>query len=181
LQTESNPQDIHHQTHIALASLLFTKNNNQPQQIWRLRLLRLQQQQLLSDHALHQQSQHQHQQRLTLDLNESPIIYTTPCAKPHQTLEELEGLEDLADLVDQEDQEHLKDPLEQYLQQHQQQETPMTGLWGTFPKYSTEKERTPEPSSTTYWDTSEQTPESRASIHRYKKYPSCLPSYKDHK
>jgi hypothetical protein len=110
-----------------------------------------------------------------LDLNESPIIYTTPCAEPHQTLE------DLADLVDLEDQEYLKDPLQQYLQQHQQQETPTTGLWGTFPKYSMEIERTSEPSLTTCWDTSEQTPESQASIHRYKKYPSRSPSYKDHK
>jgi hypothetical protein len=116
-----------------------------------------------------------------LDLNESPIIYTTPCAEPHQTLEDLAGLEDLVDLVDLEDQECLKDPLQQYLQQHQQQETPMTGLWGTFPKYLMEKERTPESSSTTYWDTSEQTPESQASIHRYEKYQSRLPSYKDHK
>jgi hypothetical protein len=113
-----------------------------------------------------------------LDLNESPIIYTTPCTGPHQTLEDLGGLADLADL---EDQEYLKDPLQQYLRQHQQQETLTTGLWGTFPKYSTEKERTPESSSTTYWDTSKQTPESRASIHRYEKYPSRSPSYKDHK
>jgi hypothetical protein len=29
-------EDLHHQTNIALASLLFAKNNNQPQQIWRL-------------------------------------------------------------------------------------------------------------------------------------------------
>jgi hypothetical protein len=173
-QIEPNPQDIHHQTHITLALLLFAKNNNRPQQIWRLWLLRLQQQQLLFDHASHQQPQHQHQQRVTLDLNGSPIIYTTPCAGPHQTLEDLEDLEDLVDL---EDQEYLKDPL----QQHQQQETPTTGLWGTFPKYSTEKERTPELSSTIYWDISEQTPESQASIRRYEKYPSCSPSYKDHK
>jgi hypothetical protein len=29
-------EDLHHQTNIALASLLFAKNNNRPQQIWRL-------------------------------------------------------------------------------------------------------------------------------------------------
>jgi hypothetical protein len=41
---EPDTEDLHHQTNIALASLLFTKNNNRPHQIWRLRLLRLQQQ-----------------------------------------------------------------------------------------------------------------------------------------
>jgi hypothetical protein len=87
-----------------------------------------------------------------------------PCAKPHQTLEDLEGLVDPEDPEDLEDQEYLKDPLQQYLWQHQQQETLMTGLWGTSPKYLTEKERMPESSSTIYWDTSKQTPESRASI-----------------
>jgi hypothetical protein len=85
-----------------------------------------------------------------------------PCAEPHQTLE------DLVDLADPEDRERLKDPLQQYLQQHQQQETPMTGLWETFPKYLTEIEKMPESSLTTYWDTSERTPESQASIHQYK-------------
>jgi hypothetical protein len=155
--------------------LLFAKNNNRLQQIWRLLLLRLQQQQLLSDYALHQQPQHQHQQQATLGLNKSPIIYTTPCAEPRQTLE------DLADLADPEDQEYLKDPLQQYLRQHQQQEMPTTGLWETFPKYLMERERMPESSSTIYWDTSEQTPESQASIHRYEKYPLHSPLYKDHK
>jgi hypothetical protein len=41
---EENPESYHHQTHTTLASLLLAKNNNQSQQIWRLRLLQLQQQ-----------------------------------------------------------------------------------------------------------------------------------------
>jgi hypothetical protein len=181
---EPDTEDLHHQTNIALASLLFAKNNNQPQQIWRLRLLRLQQQQLLSTPALHQQTPPWHQPQVTLDLNESPIIYTMPCVETHLPLEDLEGLADLADLEDLEDpegQEHLKDPLQQYLRQHQQEETPMTGLWGTFPKYSTEIGRTPETSSTPYSDTSGLTLESRASIHPYTRYPSRSPSSKDPK
>jgi hypothetical protein len=89
-----------------------------------------------------------------LDLNESSTIYTMPCTKPHQTWEALEDLEGLEDLAGPEDQDYLKDPLQQYLWQDQQQETPTTGLWETYPKYSTETERMPEPSSTIYWGTS---------------------------
>jgi hypothetical protein len=51
---EQNPQDYLQQTHTALALLLFTRNNDRPQQIWRLRLLQLQQQRLLSDLEHHQ-------------------------------------------------------------------------------------------------------------------------------
>jgi hypothetical protein len=105
-----------------------------------------------------------------------------PCAKTHQPLEGLEGLENLEgleDLEDPEDQEHLKDPLQQYLQQTQQEETRTTGLWETFPRYSTEIERMPETSSTPYSATSEQMPESPALIHPYAKYPSCSHSSKD--
>jgi hypothetical protein len=69
------------------------------------------------------------------------------------------------DLEDPENQELLRDPLQQFLRQHQQQETPTTGLWGTFPKYSTENEGTLETSSTTYSAISGQTLESQASIH----------------
>jgi hypothetical protein len=113
-----------------------------------------------------------------------------PYAETHQPLEDLEGLADLADLADLvdlegledlKDQELLKDPLQQYLWQHQQEEMPMIGLWGTFPKYSMETERMPETSSTPYLDTSGQTLESRASIHPYAKYPSRSPSSKDPK
>jgi hypothetical protein len=50
---EENPESYHLQTHTALALLLLAKNNNQPQQIWQLRLLQLQQQRLLSDQAHH--------------------------------------------------------------------------------------------------------------------------------
>jgi hypothetical protein len=99
-----------------------------------------------------------------------------PCAKTHRPLE---GLADLEDLEDQEDQERLRDPLQQYLQQYQQEETQTTGLWGTFPKYLTETERTPETFSTPYLATSEQTPESPVSTHPYAKYPLHSHSSKD--
>jgi hypothetical protein len=101
-----------------------------------------------------------------------------PCAETHLPLEDLEGLADLADL---EHQERLRDPLQQYLRQSQQEETPTIGLWETYPKYLTESERTPEHSSTLYLGTSERMQESLASIHPYEKYPSCSPSSKDHK
>jgi hypothetical protein len=41
---DPDTKDLCHQTYIALASILFAKNNNRLQQIWQLRLLRLQQQ-----------------------------------------------------------------------------------------------------------------------------------------
>jgi hypothetical protein len=107
-----------------------------------------------------------------------------PCAETHLPLEDLEGLADLADLEDLEDledQECLKDPLQQYLWQPQQQETLMIGLWETFPRYSTENEATPETSLTPYSDTSEPTPEYQASTPPYAKYPSPSPSSKDPK
>jgi hypothetical protein len=58
---EPDTEDLHHQTNIALASLLFARDNNRPHQIWRLRLLRLQQQQLLSALTPHQQTPPWHQ------------------------------------------------------------------------------------------------------------------------
>jgi hypothetical protein len=100
-----------------------------------------------------------------------------PCAETHLPLEDLEGLADLAGLESlevlevQEDQEHLKDPLQQYLRQPQQ-EMQMIGLWEAFPKYSTEIERTPEPSLTLYSATSEQTQESPVLTHPCARYPS---------
>jgi hypothetical protein len=158
-QTKTPPlspdiDDLRHQTHIALASLLFCKNNNRPQQIWHLRLLQLQQQRCLSD-LIHHQRPPLPNHPITLDPNESLVIYTTPYAEPHRPLaglEALEGLavlEDLEDLEDPEDPESLKDPLQQYLRQHQP-ETQTTGLWETCPKYSTENERTQGTSSTQY-------------------------------
>jgi hypothetical protein len=187
-QTKTPPpspdiDDLHHQTNITLASLLLSKNNNRPHQIWRLRLLRLQQQQLLSNLTHHQQIPPWHQTRVTLDLNKSPVIYTTPCAETHLPLEDLEGLADLADLedlADPEDQEHLKDPLQQYLRQTQE-ETQTTGLWETFPKYLTETARMPEPSSTLYSATSEQMQESPDLTHPCTRYPSHSPSFKEPK
>jgi hypothetical protein len=110
-----------------------------------------------------------------------------PCTETHRPLEDLEGLadladlEDLEDLEDPEDQERLKDPLQQYLRQPRQEETPMTGLWGTFPRYSTENKRMPGPSLIPYSDTSEPMPEYQASIHPCTKYPSRSPSSKDPK
>jgi hypothetical protein len=154
---DPDTEDLGHQTYIALASILFAKNNNRPQQIWRLCLLRLQQQRLLSDLLHHQHPQQPPQ--LTLELNESLVIYTTPCTETHQPLEDLEGLADLADLedlenpADQEDQEHLRDPLQQYLWQPRQEETLTTGLWEIFPRYSMESIRMPEHSSIPYLDT----------------------------
>jgi hypothetical protein len=178
-QTKTPPlspdiDDLCHQTHTALASLLFCKNNNRPQQIWRLRLLQLQQQRCLSD-LIHHQRPLLPNRPITLDPNESLVIYTMPCAEPHQPLADLEGLQDLAALGDPEDledlegpndQESLKDPLQQYLRRHQP-ETQTTGLWGTYPKYLTENEQTPGTSSTQYSDIFAPTPESQASTPPY--------------
>jgi hypothetical protein len=95
----------------------------------------------LSDLTRHQQPLLPNQP-ITLDPNESLVIYTTPCAEPHQPLADLEDLEGpavLKDLEDPVDPESLKDPLQQYLQQLQP-ETQTTGLWETYPKYSTGNE-----------------------------------------
>jgi hypothetical protein len=106
----------------------------------------------LSDLTHHQQPLLPNQP-ITLDPNESLVIYTTPCAEPHRPLaglEDLEGLavlDDLEDLEDLEDPESLKDPLQQYLRQSQP-ETQTTGLWETYPKYSTENAQTQGTSST---------------------------------
>jgi hypothetical protein len=115
-----------------------------------------------------------------------------PCAETHLPLEDLADLVDLVDLVDladledladpedPEDQEYLKDPLQQYLRQAQE-EMQMTGLWGTFPKYSTETARMPEPSSTLYSATSEQMRESPDLTRPCARYPSHSPSSKEPK
>jgi hypothetical protein len=97
----------------------------------------------LSD-LIHHQQPLLPNQPITLDPNELLVIYTTPCTEPHQPLADLEDLEDLAaleDLEDPEDQELLKDPLQQYLRQHQP-ETQTIGLWETYPRYSMENEQT---------------------------------------
>jgi hypothetical protein len=54
---EEDPESYRSQTNNALASLLLARNNNRPQQIWRLRLLQLQQQRLLSDLTPHHSTQ----------------------------------------------------------------------------------------------------------------------------
>jgi hypothetical protein len=178
-QDKQDSRDIRHQTQVALASLIFNRHNHRPQQIWRLRLLQLEQQRLLSNQIPHHQ-QHQHHSPITLDLNKSLVVYTTPCDAFQEDLEALEGLEDLADLEDLEDQESLRDPLQQYLRQPQPQ-TLTTGLWGIFPKCLTENTKTPEPSSTLYLGTSERTLESQGSIHPLERFPSHSPSSRGHR
>jgi hypothetical protein len=110
--TEEEPESSHHQTNIALASLLLARNNNRPQQIWRLRLLQLQQQRLLSDLTPHQSIQlplH----RLPPHLhNELRDVYKPLYGEPLEDPADLTALETLADLagleapVDQEDQDN---------------------------------------------------------------------------
>jgi hypothetical protein len=92
----------------------------------------------------------------------------------------LVDLEDLEDLEDPEDLERLRDPLQQYLRQSPE-ETQTIGLWETFPRYSTEIGRTPEPSSTPYSVTSEQTQESPVLTHPCVRYPSRSHSSKEPK
>jgi hypothetical protein len=110
--TEEDPESYRSQTNITLASLLLAKNNNRPQQIWRLRLLQLQQQQLLSNLTPHQPQPlplHRPPPRL---LNELQAIYNPLYREPLEALEDLAALEtlldledlvDLVDLVDQKD------------------------------------------------------------------------------
>jgi hypothetical protein len=109
--TEEDPENYHHQTNIALASLLLAKHNNRPQQIWRLRLLQLQQQRLLSDLAPHQSTQ--------LPLHRLPPHLHNELRDVYRPLyrELLEDLADLAALVgleapeDQEDQDNQEETL----------------------------------------------------------------------
>jgi hypothetical protein len=68
--TEEDPESYRRQTNNALASLLLARNNNCPQQIWRLRLLQLQQQQLLSDlHPTNRRNSHYTDYHLTFATN----------------------------------------------------------------------------------------------------------------
>jgi hypothetical protein len=152
---------------IALALLLLAKNNNRPQQIWRLRLLQLQQQRLLSNLAPHQ--------HLPLPLhilpprlhNELQDIYKLLYGEPLEALEDLAVLETLPDLEDhqdqedQEDQEAQEDPLllqpPQQLQQPQHPSIVMTDSWGVYPSLTREIESSLEHSLTSWFTTSGRT------------------------
>jgi hypothetical protein len=99
LTTEENHESYHSQTHTALALLLLGKNNNRPQQIWQLRLLQLQQQQLLSN-LTHHQPQPLPLHRLPPQLhNELQEIYRPQCGEALEALEDLGALETLEGLV----------------------------------------------------------------------------------
>jgi hypothetical protein len=96
LTIEENPESYRSQTNTALASLLLAKNNNRPQQIWRLRLLQLQQQRLLSGQTHHQQPPPLPLHRLPPQLhNELRMIYRSQCGEPLEALKDLEALETL--------------------------------------------------------------------------------------
>jgi hypothetical protein len=102
---EEDPESYRTQTNTALASLLLARNNNRLQQIWQLRLLQLQQRQLLSDLTPHQ--------HLPLPLHRLPPylhnklqdIYKLLYGEPLEALEDLAVLGTLPDPEDQEDQE----------------------------------------------------------------------------
>jgi hypothetical protein len=159
LITEENPESYRSQTHTALASLLLAKNNNRPQQIWRLRLLQLQQQQLLSGQTHHQQPPPLPLHRLPPQLhNKLQEIYRPQCREPLEAPEDLEALETLVGLagleglVDWEDLEDLADllllQLPQSHQQQHQQEMQTIDLWGACPNPLKETGSSHETSST---------------------------------
>jgi hypothetical protein len=152
----------------ALASLLLARNNNRPQQIWRLRLSQLQQQRLLSDLAPHQSIQlplH----RLPPQLhNELRAIYKPLYGEPLEDPADLAALDTLADLMGlgalegQEDQDNQEEIL--LLQQPQplplQPPTMTTDLWAVYPRRMREIENSPEHFSINLPTTSEQIQES---------------------
>jgi hypothetical protein len=153
----------------ALASLLLARNNNHPQQIWRLRLLQLQQQRLLSDLTPHQLT--------SLPLHRPPpclhnelqafyrLLYGEPLEDPEdlvvlETLADLVGLEAPAGQTDQDNQEDLLLLQPPQLLPHQPP-TMTTDLWAVYPKHMREIENLPEHFSTNWFTTSGQTHESR--------------------
>jgi hypothetical protein len=167
--TEEDPENYRHQTNIALASLRLAKNNNRPQQIWRLRLLQLQQQRLLSDLTPHQ-SIRLPLHRLPPHLrNELRDVYKPLYGEPLEDPADLAALETLADLagleapVDQEGQDNQKETL--LLQSPQplphNPPTMMTDLWAAYPKRTREIENSPEHFSTSLPTTSGQIQESQ--------------------
>jgi hypothetical protein len=167
--TEEDPESYRHQTNNTLASLLLARNNNRPQQIWRLRLLQLQQQRLLSDLTPHQSIQlplH----RLPPQLhNELQAIYRPLYGEPLEDPADMEALETLVDLAGleapegQEDQDNQEEIL--LLQQPQplplQLPTMMTDLWAACPRRMREIENSPEHFSISLPTTFEPTQESQ--------------------
>jgi hypothetical protein len=164
---EEDPKSYRTQTNTALASLLLAKNNNRPQQIWRLRLLQLQQQRLLSDLAPHQLT--------PLPLHRLPPCLHSELQATYRPLyrefledpEDLAALETLADLVGLEDpmdpevQDNQEDPL--LLQSPQpllhQLPTMMTDLWEVYRRPMRAIENSSEHFLTNWSTTSKQTHE----------------------
>jgi hypothetical protein len=164
--TEEDPGSYRHQTNNALASLLLARNNNRPQQIWRLRLLQLQQQQLLSDLAPHQATQlplHRLPPHLHNELRDVyKPLYGEPLEDPTdlaalETLEALVGLETPTDQNNQEETLLLQLPQPLPLNPP----TMMTDLWAVYPRHTREIESSPGCSSINLPTTSEQTRGSR--------------------
>jgi hypothetical protein len=128
------------------------RNNNRPQQIWRLRLLQLQQQRLLSD-LTHHQSIQLPLHRLPPQLhNELQATYKPLYGEPLEDPADLVALETLADLMGLEALEGQEDPDNQeellLLQPPQplphSPPTTMTDLWAVYPKHMREIENSPE-------------------------------------
>jgi hypothetical protein len=155
----------------ALALLLLARDNNHPQQIWQLRLLQLQQQQLLSDPTHHQpQSLPLHRLPPRLQ-NELQAVYKLLYGEPLEALEDLavlgtlEGQEDQEGQEGQEDQEDQEDPLllqlPQWPQQLQHPPIMMTDSWGVYPSLMRGTGSLQEPSLTSWFTTSKPTHESQ--------------------
>jgi hypothetical protein len=164
--TEEDPESYHHQMNNALASLLLARNNNRPQQIWRLRLLQLQQQRLLSDLTPHQSTQlplHRLPPHLRNELQDVyRPLYGEPLEDPAdlaalETLEALVGLETPTDQDNQEGTLLLQSPQPLPLNPP----TMMTDLWAVYLKHTKGIENLPEHSSTNLPTTSERTQGSR--------------------
>jgi hypothetical protein len=160
--TEEDPESYRRQTNNALASLLLARSNNRPQQIWRLRLLQLQQQRLLSDLAPHQSTQlplH----RLPPHLhNELQDVYKPLYGEPLEDPADLAALETLGALVGLETPTGQDNQEETLLLQSPQPlplnpPTMITHLWAVYPKHTREIENSPEHFSTNLHTTSEQT------------------------
>src|SRR5580693_3908267 len=164
--TEEDPESYRYQTNNALASLLLARNNNRPQQIWRLRLLQLQQQQLLSDLAPHQPTPlplHRLPPHLRNELQDVyKPLYGEPLEDPAdlaalETLEALVGLETPTDQDNQEETLLLQSPQPLPLNPP----TMMTDLWAVYPRHTREIENSPEHFSTNSLITSEPIQESQ--------------------
>src|SRR5580693_8827792 len=166
LTTAVDPESCRHQADNALASLLLAKNNSRPQQIWRLRLLQLQQQRLLSDLTPHQSTQlplHRLPPHLR---NELQDVYKPLYGEPLEDPVDLAALETLGTLVGLEtptDQDNLEETL--LLQSPQplplNPPTTMTDLWAVYPRRTREIENSPEHFSTNSLITSEPIQESQ--------------------